>query len=97
MACRTFATSCGSGRPSPSLVGAAWIAGGIVDLALGVWLLLTRRAARVGTLMLLVTAGYLTVLTAAAPELWLEPLGGLAKTPILMLATLVLMAIAEER
>jgi hypothetical protein len=37
------------------------------------------------------------VLTAAARELWLEPLGGLSKTPILMLATLVLMAIAEER
>jgi uncharacterized protein YbjT (DUF2867 family) len=76
---------------------AAWIAGGIVDLALGLWLLLTRRVARVGALMLIVTAGYLAVLTAAAPELWLDPLGGLAKTPILMLATLVLMATAEER
>jgi hypothetical protein len=47
--------------------------------------------------MLAVTAGYIVVLTAAAPELWLEPLGGLAKIPIVMLATLALMAIAEER
>ena len=43
------------------------------------------------------TAAYLIALTNAAPELWIEPLGGLAKTPIVMLATLALMAIAEER
>jgi hypothetical protein len=47
--------------------------------------------------MLAVTAAYLIALTNAAPELWMEPLGGLAKTPIVMLATLALMAIAEER
>jgi hypothetical protein len=58
---------------------------------------LTRRVARVGAAMLAVSAAYLIVLTCAAPELWLEPLGGLVKTPILMLATLVLMATAEER
>jgi uncharacterized protein YbjT (DUF2867 family) len=80
-----------------SLLPAAWVAGGMVDLALGLWLLITRRVARVGALMLAVSALYLAVLTVAAPELWLEPLGGLAKTPIVMLATLALMAIAEER
>lgn len=79
------------------LLAPAWIAGGIIDLGLGLWLLLARKLARVGALMLAVTAAYLAVLTAAAPGLWLEPLGGLAKTPIVMLATLVLMAIAEDR
>jgi hypothetical protein len=79
------------------LLPAAWIAGGAIDLALGLLLLFTRRVARVGAAMLAVSAAYLIVLTCAAPELWLEPLGGLAKTPILMLATLALMAVAEER
>ena len=79
------------------LLPAAWIAGGAIDLALGLWLLFTRRIARVGAAMLAVTAAYLIALTNAAPELWMEPLGGLAKTPIVMLATLALMAIAEER
>lgn len=82
---------------SGALLSSAWIACGIVDLGLGLWLLLPREIARAGALMLAVSAAYLGVLTAAAPELWLEPLGGLAKTPIVMLATLVLMAIAEER
>jgi hypothetical protein len=79
------------------LLPVAWLAGGAVDLALGSWLLVTRRVARVGAAMLAVSAAYLAVLTCAAPELWLEPLGGLAKTPMVMLATLALMAVAEER
>ena len=80
-----------------ALLAPAWIVGSVLDLALGVWLLLTRHIAQAGTAMLAITAGYLAALTAAAPELWLEPLGGLAKTPIVMLATLALMAIGEER
>ena len=80
-----------------ALLTTSWIVAGLVDLALGLWLLLTRRVTRVGAVMLGLGAAYLAVLTAAAPELWLEPLGGLAKTPIVMLATLALMAIAEER
>ncbi|HEX6103639.1 MAG TPA: NAD(P)H-binding protein [Alphaproteobacteria bacterium] len=80
-----------------ALIPPAWIAGGLVDLALGLWLLFARGVAPVGAAMLAVSAVYLAVLTVAAPELWLEPLGGLAKTPIVMLGTLALMAIAEER
>jgi uncharacterized protein YbjT (DUF2867 family) len=80
-----------------SLLAPTWIAGGLIDLTLGVWLLLTSRVQRVGAAMLAISAAYLGLLAYASPELWLEPLGGLAKTPLVMLATLALMAIAEER
>lgn len=75
----------------------AWLAGGLLDLALGVWLLFARRIAPVGLAMLAVAGGYLAILGTATPELWLDPLGGLAKTPIVMLATLFLVAVAQER
>lgn len=80
-----------------ALLAAAWVVGSVLDLTLGVWLVFARRLARAGAAMLAVSAGYVAVLSAAAPALWLEPLGGLAKTPVLMLATLALMATAEER
>ncbi len=80
-----------------SLLAPTWIAGGLIDLTLGVWLLLTGRVQRVGAVMVAISAAYLGLLAYASPELWLEPLGGLAKTPVVMLATLALMAIAEER
>ncbi|HXV24480.1 MAG TPA: NAD(P)H-binding protein [Alphaproteobacteria bacterium] len=75
----------------------AWVAAGLLDLAMGAWLLLAHRIARVCLTMLAVTAGYLVILGTVAPELWLDPLGGLAKTPIVMLATLVLVAVGDER
>ena len=80
-----------------ALLGPAWLLGGAVDLALGLWLLLAQRIARPCAAMLAVSAGYLLALVVGSPALWLEPLGGLAKTPVVMLAILALMAIAEER
>jgi uncharacterized protein YbjT (DUF2867 family) len=85
-----------AGAPE-AMLPAAWLLSGAVDLGLGLWLLATPRTARPASAMLAVAACYLIVLTLAAPSLWLEPLGGLAKTPVVMLATLALMAIAEER
>ena len=46
---------------------------------------------------MLVTALYLAWLTITAPDLWLDPLGGLVKTLPLVIATLIMMAIEEER
>lgn len=80
-----------------TLLAPVWLAGGVLDLVLGIWLLVSHRIKRVGGVMLAVTVVYLVVLTVAAPELWAEPLGRLTKTLVVMLATLALMAVAEER
>lgn len=81
----------------PSLVAAVLWGSAFVDIALGVWLLATRHPARVAGLMLALTSVYLIVLTIGIPALWLDPLGALAKVPIIMIATMFLMATAEER
>lgn len=73
------------------------IAGGLVDLALGLAVL--HRRSHVAALwgMIATTAAYLLGATLLAPDLWLDPLGPLVKTvPAAMLA-LVALAIEEER
>jgi uncharacterized protein YbjT (DUF2867 family) len=79
------------------LLTPSWLAGGFLDLVLGLWLLFTTRAALVGAIMLAVTAFYLLALSLAVPELWTAPLGALPKTLMVMLLTVVLVAVAEER
>ena len=79
------------------LLTPSWLVGGFLDLALGLWLLFTTRIPLVGAVMLAVTAFYLLALTLAVPELWMAALGPLPKTLIVMLLTIVLMAVAEER
>lgn len=80
-----------------TMLSLSWFAGGFLDLGLGLWLLFTRRVALVGSIMLTVTAFYLFALSLAAPELWAAPLGALPKTLMVMLLTLVVIAVAEER
>lgn len=75
----------------------ALAAGALIDIALGGLLLIRWRVVLVGALQLLVATVYLAWLTIADPGLWLHPLGALAKTLPLMVATLVMMAIEEER
>ena len=77
--------------------GLALAAGALIDVILGGLLLIRWRVLLVGCLQLLVTAGYLTWLTIADPGLWMHPLGPLIKTLPLMVATLVMMAVEEER
>jgi hypothetical protein len=80
-----------------NLLSISWLVGGYVDLGLGVWLLFTNHVARVAAIMLAVTAFYLFALSLAVPQLWAAPLGALPKTLIVMLLTVVVMAVAEER
>lgn len=71
--------------------------GALFDIAVGL-LLLWRRAARmVLVVMLAATIGYLVVGTATAPGLWLDPLGPFTKIIPMLLATLLTLAIVEER
>jgi len=77
--------------------GLALAAGALIDIVLGSLLLIRWRVFLVGCLQLLVTAVYLLWLTIADPGLWMHPLGALAKTLPLAVATLVMMAIEEDR
>ncbi|MDH3967693.1 MAG: NAD(P)H-binding protein [Rhodospirillales bacterium] len=82
---------------APSLVPFALWGGALTDMALGALLLIRWRVRLIGGLQLLVTAVYLGALTVAWPALWADPLGPLLKTLPLVLATLVMIAIEEER
>lgn len=68
-----------------------------MDIALGLPLLLGWRVRLFCGLQVLATLGYLAWLSIAAPLLWLAPLGPLVKTVPAALASLILMAIEDDR
>lgn len=73
------------------------IGGGVFDVTLGALLLARWRAKLILTLMALGTVAYIGALVFLAPEWWLAPLGPLTKTfPVLML-TLAVWAIEDDR
>jgi len=51
----------------------------------------------IGGLQLLVIAAYVSVLTLALPELWIDPFGPLLKVLPIAVATLVMIALETER
>jgi hypothetical protein len=75
---------------------ALWTAAA-TDLALGALMLLRRRVILVGAAMIAVTFAYLALLTYGQPALWMDPLGPLTKTLPLVVATLVVMAVEDDR
>jgi uncharacterized protein YbjT (DUF2867 family) len=72
-------------------------AGIAVDIALGLLLLLRYRPRAVATAMIAVSAGYLGMATWFAPDLWFDPLGPLVKILPIAAATLILIAIEDDR
>jgi hypothetical protein len=81
----------------PALAPVALWSTAALDVALGVPLLVQWRVRLAGSLQIVATAGYLAWLTVADPGLWLAPLGPLAKTVPLIVATLVMIAIEDDR
>lgn len=79
------------------LAAAFVMAGGLIDLALGLGAL--HRRAHVAALwgMIATTGAYLVGATLLAPGLWLDPLGPLVKTVPATLLALAALAIEEER
>lgn len=69
----------------------------LADMALGGLLLARWRVPLVGAVQILAVLGYLALATAAWPALWLYPLGPLVKLLPLLVATLVMMAIEDQR
>lgn len=73
-----------------------WI-GCAVDPIVGGLLLVRWRVRLVGATMLAMTVGYLVLLTLGRPDLWADPLGPLTKVFPLMAATLLMMALEDDR
>ncbi len=73
-----------------------WI-GCAVDPIVGGLLLWRWRVRLVGATMLAMTVGYLALLTLGRPDLWADPLGPLTKVFPLMAATLLMMALEDDR
>jgi hypothetical protein len=79
------------------LANIAVIGGGLLDAALGV-ALLYRPASRWALFGMGLTAfGYLLSATVLTPDLWLDPLGPIAKIIPILLATGFLLAVLDER
>ncbi len=80
-----------------ALLPAAFWGGVLLDVALGTLLLLRWRVKLIGLLMVAATIPYLGILTIGLPELWAHPLGPVTKTVPLIVATLVMIAIEDDR
>lgn len=72
-------------------------AGATLDMVLGGALLVASRVARICQVQLAVMALFTILATIATPLSWLEPLGPLIKNIAVLLATLSLMAVGDER
>jgi uncharacterized protein YbjT (DUF2867 family) len=82
---------------SPQMTAFAILAGALLDIALGAALLVRALARPVLITMLLVCVPYLAAATVIDPALWLDPLGRMTKTFVVMLATAFTLAILDER
>jgi len=69
----------------------------LLDFLIGTAVLARRRIAVVAALQIATVALYTVALSAAAPSLWLDPLGPLLKNFVFMLAVAVLAAVENER
>jgi uncharacterized protein YbjT (DUF2867 family) len=73
------------------------VVGSLFDVAMGLLLLWRRTARTTLVVMLAGTIGYLILGTATAPGLWLDPLGPYTKIVPMLVATLLTLAIVDER
>jgi uncharacterized protein YbjT (DUF2867 family) len=91
-----FLSRLGTALPPEALVAMAR-AGGLADLALGLALLRNWAPLRVAQAQIALVLAYSLGLTVLAPDLWLDPFGGLLKNlPVLALLA-VHLALVEER
>ena len=68
-----------------------------VDVAIGLALLARWRVRLAGVVSLAVIAAYTAVITLVAPGLWGDPLGPLVKNAPMAAATLIVLAIEDDR
>ena len=82
---------------SRETAGFVIVAGALLDIGLGAALLVRSLARAVLIAMLLLCIPYLVAATVIDPSLWLDPLGRLMKTFVVILATMFTLAILDER
>lgn len=86
-----------AGTPVESVAPVLVIGGAIADIALGL-LLLWRRTSRLAAKgMMALTLIYLVMGSVLTPALWLDPLGALVKSSLLIILPLILHVLLEER
>ncbi|NOX72890.1 MAG: SDR family oxidoreductase [Alphaproteobacteria bacterium] len=85
-----------TGLSEPVLVWAARL-GGLVDLAIAAGLVRNWRPARLGRIQLVLVLAYTIGLSFIAPQLWLDPFGGLLKNLPVLLAIMVWIELEHER
>lgn len=81
----------------PVLATTATYGGAGLDLVVGIGLMLARWRRLATIAGMVVTAGYLAVLTVIAPDLWLDPFGTLTKAVVVLAAMAALLVIARDR
>lgn len=82
---------------APKFAGPIVLAGALFDYFLGLALMVRPAAKYVLYVMLGAAAAYLVAGTALLPQLWADPLGPYLKVVPLMIATLFVLAILDER
>ena len=85
-----------SGFP-PRVVELTVLLGALFDIVLGALLLVRKFARHVLIVMLVATPFYLLIGTWLAPQLWLDPLGPLLKIVPMLVATMLTLAIMDDR
>ncbi len=82
---------------APGIAKLAVVAGAALDIVLGA-AMLVRRTCRIALMTsLIVSTGYLLAAAVVVPHLFADPLGSMLKVLPVMLATLFLLAVLDER
>lgn len=71
--------------------------GGLADLAIALALFRGWRLRLMGWVQIGMVLGYTICFTALAPNLWLLPLGGLLKNPLILMLLVLFLILEEER
>jgi uncharacterized protein YbjT (DUF2867 family) len=82
---------------NPAAAKAAVLVGAMLDIALGLAVLVRRFSRTAVIAMLVISLGYVVAAAAATPHLLVDPLGGILKIFPVMLASLFVLAILDER
>jgi uncharacterized protein YbjT (DUF2867 family) len=82
---------------SPMAAKAAVLVGAMLDIALGLAVVIRRFSRAALIAMLVISLGYVVAAAIAPPHLLVDPLGSILKIFPIMLATLFVLAILDER
>ena len=85
------------GGASPAAATVALAIGAAIDIVLGVEVMVRRTCRAALIAMLAVSLGYVAAGAIATPQLFADPLGSILKIFPIMVATLFVLAILDER